>query len=128
MFQCENSLGLNDTSMYIDLAGDACVSECLFNKTNININGHINKDILQAKLMEKIRNNWWRSMLPEFVDYCITSSEQQKQELPKENSTLKRQCRPNSLFIIDCIYLKLFGNCPEEIWRDSKKYFMLTII
>ncbi|XP_055687194.1 general odorant-binding protein 67-like [Lutzomyia longipalpis] len=116
--QCERSLGWNDSLHYSEFPDDLCISECLMNKTQIIVNGHIDKNILHEKLLEKIRNGWWRSMLPEFIDTCMQAVGKDE-EMAGYNP--KSACKADALFMIDCIYLKLFGNCPEEIWKDTKK-------
>ncbi|GAB0093845.1 hypothetical protein DMENIID0001_090280 [Sergentomyia squamirostris] len=122
VLECEKSLGLNDTMMYTDLPDDVCVSECLMNKTGININGALNKNMLQLKLLEKISNGWWTTMIPQFIDYCVDAAEEQNDlQVINSTTTVKSTCKQNSLFIIDCIYLKLFGNCPEDIWKDNHR-------
>ncbi|XP_063701671.1 uncharacterized protein LOC134831787 [Culicoides brevitarsis] len=111
-----------------DLLEDSCVVECAYNRTGLT---ELTKESLLAMLEKTTKDiPQWHERVPAIVDACLSEltpeiiKEVQKETikwLKEIGAQTRRICDLRYLIVEDCFYMKLFQECPESRFKNTKK-------
>lgn len=114
ILNCENQIKAKKNNLTTE-----CIANCLLSGGKaLNGNGSINKDTLTSLLIKQTGDSVWNKALTTAVNIC--TEEGAKRAADFENATKGNQCGPLPLFTIDCVYMQLFKNCPNDRWSSSE--------
>jgi len=128
--QCIEVLNLKPTSdeEQDDLYEDSCVIECVFNNTGVY---DLNEPTLVKQIMEGTKDiPEWFTRSKEYVQECLAEITPENRkvfekfimaELKTIGALDRKICDVQYMIFADCLYLKLFQECPKQRFRPSKK-------
>ncbi|XP_062549393.1 uncharacterized protein LOC134213957 [Armigeres subalbatus] len=104
-----------------------CMSECVMNSTRIfDRRQNVNDAKAMETFLEKINvNSIWADISEKAVKQCLDDADNRKAEFTKEMNSLQQKfpkeriCSPSAGFIMECVHVLVYKNCPASIFKDN---------
>ncbi|XP_053687339.1 uncharacterized protein LOC128736865 [Sabethes cyaneus] len=104
-----------------------CMSECVMNRTGIfNRKSSVVDDKAMNVFTDNLEeNSLWVQVVETAVKECLDQANSRKQVFDTDMSTLKKRfnndriCSPAAGFIMECVHVSVYKNCPAKIFKSS---------
>ncbi|XP_035913226.1 general odorant-binding protein 67-like isoform X1 [Anopheles stephensi] len=103
------------------LEGENCRAECIFNRTNILMDGHFQLETAGSQLTKAIGAD---SLLAAHIRYAINKCYLLYSQEMDTNPF--RTCSPKARLMLDCIFAITYRKCPAQYWNKRDECVLLV--
>ncbi|EAT36416.1 AAEL011494-PA [Aedes aegypti] len=104
-----------------------CMSECVMNSTRIfDRRQNVNDAKAMETFLEKLNGkSVWAEIVQKAVKQCLDDADNRKEEFSRDMKALQQKfpkeriCSPAAGFIMECVHVSVYKNCPASIFKDN---------